>query len=253
MKTMNIKPAFIYRFKDSLKGAASSFAILAIITFGFAVLTSIYAKADSVYTLSAYSFAIAIVMFVLGICTIRDDLRLCIQHGVSRRTVFVSEILSIVCISFILAVAGEILLAAAQTATASSENVFILDMYQMLYCDIAAHSLTLSQHLASILFNMTYFVAVSMAGMFISMVFYRLSKVWTIIVAVGVPILIFVGIPISLMGRFGYWLSSLSIKFIEWITSGVWAWALFCLAFTALTALFNYLLIRRAPIKAAKG
>lgn len=251
MKAMNLRPAFLYRFKDLLKAAALSFAVYTGITIAFLIISGIFTTANNYFSLSFYSFASSITIFVFGICSIRDDLRFCIQHGVGRRTVFVSVSLSIACIAVIFAVAGETILAVMQALSSTRENIAIYDIYQLIFLDAAA-TMTLSQHLLSIVFNISCFILVGMAGMFVFLVFYRLSKIWTIIVAISVPVLLVFGVPLIPNGQLGASLANVLLQFFNWILSGTWAWVLFSIAAAIVFAVFNCLLMRRAPVTAAK-
>lgn len=257
MTTMNIRPAFSYRFLDSLKGAGIFFGIMALV---IAAVCASFIRAtisfgnSSYGTLTAYGFSAGITVFVFGICTVREDLRLCLQHGVSRRTVFAVQLLSASCICLILAVAGELLLAAAQAAMHNNQNLNIGDLYQVIYTDISVRELTFVQHLESAFLNLSLLLSANMAGMFISLMFYRLNKAWTIVVAVGAPLFFFAVLPILLsLSNLSRLLSRPFAALANWLLSDPWAGVLFFMLTAAVLAVFCLLMVRHAPIKASKG
>lgn len=256
MKTINLRPSFRYRFHDSLRGMGIFFGIMVIIT---ALVTGSYiwtcrhfGGETSSVTFSAYGFAATVALFVSGIACIREDLRVGIQHGISRRTSFVATLLSTVLISLILSVAGELLMAGAQAISANYNNLRIADMYQMMYTDWQQGGLNFVQHLDSVVINFATFLLANMIGMLISLVFYRLNRAWTIIVAVGVPVFVFIVLPILMSIYVPDALLRLMASTMEWIMSSPWYLVLFLAVCAVVAAAINWLLIRRAPIKAAK-
>jgi hypothetical protein len=258
MKTMNIRSAFRCRFSDSLKSAGVFFGVMVLVTavsaMGFLRASISFGGAGFSGTLAAYSISAAIALFVFGIVAVRADLRLCIQHGVGRRTAFLAELLSALPICFILALAGELLLAAVQAAMAGYERVHISNLYQGLYAGWQLRELSFRQHLESVFFTLSLILYTNMAGMFVSLVFFRLNKVWTVIVAVGASLFFPLGLPLLLNAvgpAAGF--SRPMEALVAWILSGPWAWVLFFALLSAGTALLSWLLVRRAPINGIKG
>lgn len=258
MRTMNIRPAFRYRFQSSMRSAVGFFGIMVLITAALAasfIRTTVSFGGEAVSgSVSAYGFASCITVFVLGICSVREDLRLAIQHGVSRRTVFVSELLSTLAVCLFLAAAGELLLATAQAVTAGYENLHITDMYYGIYADWQLQEYSIGQHIEAMFFNLSLLLFANIAGMLLSLMFYRLNKAWTVIVAVGAPVIFFIGLPI-LMNAAGPApkMSRLLTGFVDWVLSSPWVWIFVFILAAVVIAIINWLLIRRAPVIAAKG
>jgi len=244
MKT-NLKPAFRYQFNSFIRGSGIIYLILIAIV-AISMVGNIYTNGNFFVSFTGYSITIAIFMFVMGIVNIRNDLRLCLQYGVSRRTSFVSEILTVMSAAVILAAAVEVLTVVTQLLTVNNSNLFVADIYQLIYVGTDIPSLSLSQHALSALFNTSLMFAASLGGMFFSLMFWRLSKVWTIIVAVSIPVLINV-VPM-LLYRIGVDLT----PFIRWLTSSPFCFVVFFLLFAALLGIIDWLLLRRANIKEAK-
>jgi hypothetical protein len=179
---------------------------------------------------------------------VREDLRLGIQNGVSRRTVFFSTLFSSILSALVLAVAGDLLTVGTQALTKGLGNTEVSSLYQLFFAnDVAWLAAPLGMHLGSILFTFAMLTSANLFGSFISLVFFRLNKMWTIIVAVGVPITVGWILPLVL--------SSLGVSLLPFINKILASPStLFC--FFALCAVaaaaFNRLLMLRAPIKAAK-
>jgi hypothetical protein len=129
MNTMNIRPAFQYRFLDTLKGVGIFYAIMAVLMAGISCLVFYAVSKGGKVSVSffAFEFAAAITLFVMGITTIREDMRLMLQIGIGRRTIFVTELLVALSVSLLLAIAGELLIAVGQVVITSRSEFFITE------------------------------------------------------------------------------------------------------------------------------
>lgn len=251
---MNLKPALAYRFTESIRSLLLYFAIMVAVVFLFTGFFAFNAGENGDTTMSAYGASSAIAMFVVGICTIREHLRLCLQMGVSRRTAFVSEAISAVMTCLCLAAAGELIMAAAQYLAIGRANIHIFDMYQLLYVGLDVRALSPGQHLCSLFVNAALFIAGYAGGAFISIVLYRLSKLWKTVVCIGVPVLLIFVFPIAIReSGLGIAFSATVMSFMSWIGQSAVNWMLFFTGIAVVVAVFNWLLLRRAPIVPAVG
>ena len=244
---MNFKPAFRYQFSSFLKGSAVIYLILIVVVAGFLIGTmSISTESASSISFTGFSITATIYLFVMGIVEIRNDLRLCLQYGVSRRTAFLSELTAVLAASAILAVAGELLTGLAQALAVNNTKLFVADLYQLIFVGADTASLTLSQHVLSALFNSSLMFAACVGGMFFSLTFWRLNKLWTIVVAISIPVLL------NLIPNAISWLGIDLSPFVRWITSSVFCFVLFFMLLALLFGIINWLLLRRANIREAK-
>ncbi|MEA4895010.1 MAG: hypothetical protein VB064_07070 [Oscillospiraceae bacterium] len=244
---MNLKPAFRYQFQGALKSAIVFSLIMLAVLAIFSVVT-VGGYGESRATFIGYGVSAAIFMFVMGIVSIRSDLRLCLQFGVSRRTAFVSEILALLTLSAVLAVTGELITGLAQAAVlnAPSEHVFVCDLYQIIYLKSGFVQLSFAQHIMSALVNTGLLLSLTMTGMFFSLLFWRLSKVWTVLVAISIPILLNL-VPWLLL-KVGF----NPAPFVAWVLRSPFYYVLTCLAVAVFFGIINWFLLRVANIKAAK-
>jgi hypothetical protein len=240
--TMKLKPAFRYQFLDFLKGAAVFFLVMVAVTTATLIIA---ARSHGTMSFSAFGFGSVVFLFVMGIVTIRSNLRLCLQFSVSRRTGFAAALLSTVCIALLLAVAGELLMIAALTAGRGLTNLILWDVYQMIYLGSAEAPMSLGQHLGSALFNTVLSTGACLFGMFFSLMFWRLNKLWTIVAAISIPVVLNV-VP-WLLYRLGVDLMPL----VNWMIAAPGNFILVGLAVALFFTLIDWLLLRRANIKAA--
>lgn len=131
---------------------------------------------------------------------------------------------------------------------------FITDLYQEIYCGWTQRQLSFVQHIESAFFSVSMLLCGNMADMFISSMFYRLSKVWTVIAAIGAPVLLFTVLPIIVsIPVVAQALAPIAASVGEWLLIGPWNAVLCLLLAAVIGAGLCWLLIRRAPIKAIKG
>lgn len=244
---MNIKPAFRYQFGSYMRSSGVFFIIMAAVLLVFLVSATYSGDGSSYFGFTGYVFSTSIFMFVIGIVNIRSDVRLCLQYGVSRRSSFVSNLLVLLLVSAILAVAGEVMTSIAKYSTAGNERLIVGDLYQLIYMqENLKGGLSLGQHFQSTLVNISLLICACIGGMFFSLMFWRLNKFWTVIVAVSIPVLMNI-IPVGLF-RLGVDLEPL----LNWIISSPYNFVLFFMLTTIAFVGINWLLLRRADIKGIK-
>ena len=244
---MNIKPAFRCQLSSYLRGTLVIYSIL-IIIFAVSIFSSLYVGDNTLISLTGGgAFTTSIFMLVMGIVSIRSDLRLCLQYGVSRRTAFVGQIMTVLAVSAIISIGTELLMGIAQFIENGSQRFFVADLYQIIYVGLDKTVLSFGQHIMSILFSFFLVSSVCFVGMFFSLLFWRLSKFWTIVVAVAIPLLMNF-VPLALY-KAGVDLSPV----IKWLgSSPVKFYFSFALA-SVILCVINWLLLRKANIREAKG
>jgi len=247
MKRMNLKPAFAFRFQTNLRSAAIFCLIMAAICVLFFTVFTVSYNGRSSASFISFGFASAIALFVIGVTSVREDLRLGLQNGVGRRTVFFAQLLATISLSFALAVAGDLILLAEQALTALSPQFQVSDLFYAFYTGGTVTGLPFGVHVQSILFSFLLFTFSGLTGAFLSLLFYRLRMPWKLIVGIGGPILLLNGVPILL-----YRLRVPLAPVFDFFRSGPQAVMLLLLLFSVLAALLTYLLLRRAPVKPAK-
>jgi hypothetical protein len=251
MNTMNIRPAFQYRLSNTVKGLGlvAFYAIMVVVIAGAIFSISHKASNGSIVlsTFSVFDLAAPFTLFVMGISTIREDIRLMVQNGIGRRTVFVTELLVALSVSLLLAVAGELLISIGQALAATWPEFSITDLYQILYANGVNLSFGIDFERIALAFSICTFA--NLAGMFISLLYYRLNKAWTLAVSIGVPLLLIFGLPMMLTrSGIGHLLEHLLHMVLDFILSGPWALSLCFLLATVLTCILNWLMMRRAPV-----
>lgn len=240
-----MNPLFRYRLREGLKGAAAFLSSLALI-IGIMLGIAAWNDGEGQVVFSAVGTYAGIFFLVWGIVTPREDLRLGLQFGLSRRTVFAANLAAMLGIVVVVTAGGVLFTAVAQALCASMDNLNSPEFYQMLFLP-DTKTLTLAQNLASGVFNLLNSLLCYAAGLVISLVYYRLSKFGMVIVSVVGGVVLFGGMP------FLAWkLAPVLAPAFLWMASSLGNWAIVVMLLTAVLLAASFLLLRRAPVKSIK-
>lgn len=184
---MKIKQAVIYRLKDVKK----SILVFYLIVIASYLFISFLASLESVNMtqMSGFEAATMIFLLVTGLNSFKPAFYLFMQNGISRKTMFYSYFISMLVASGIMALIDSI----AYTLVGSNRGIFSLfdQLYNKLYED---------QLVVKVLVNFIWawsaYLAFSLIGYFITILYYRMNKVLKLIVSISVPCLLFIVLPI---------------------------------------------------------
>jgi hypothetical protein len=187
-------------------------------------------------------------IFVVGLNSFKSPFRMLIQSGLSRKTYFISAVSGI----FILALA----MSAIDSVNAlAGEKLWV---YQSTYFQFYGQRYlrwgTFIQYLDGFFWSVSAYSWIAMTGLLITAMYYRMDKTLKLLVSVGVPVLVFIVLPI-VEATFTHGLISRSVsRFFSYAfgfangTNPYYS-VVSCLIFSAVTGWLTYLLIRRAPVK----
>lgn len=242
---MNLKPVFRYGMKNYLSGYGVFLAIMAVIMLCFMVAAGKAAvHVEGMSSFSGMGLISAVCVFVVGVASPREDIRLCLQLGVSRRTALAGIWLASSAAALALAAGGELLTLLGGWLCRGMENVFVMDLYQMIWLD--GETMGPGGHVLSILVNTFVFLAAYAVGMFFSFGFWRLSRKLSIVAAaLSIP-LVLNGVPWLL-----YWLGVDLAPFEDWLLKSGFNAVITAAAAAAVFMAANARLLARAAIKEA--
>lgn len=246
--TMHLKPILRYQLRDYLTSGAVLFLVNVLLVAGVFIGLISFGTSDTEISITSYGFTCAIFLFVFGIVVPRQSMRIGVQLGVCRRTTFLGSLLSTAIAALALAAAGELLLTLLQVMTASLPNLYVGDLYAMLYQDMAA--LTPGQHLISLLFSACLMLCCWTAGCFFTFLFWRLNKIGCVIAGISIPVVLN-GVPFLLYyysRPLAPLVSFLNLLATRAAASPWFAMGLF-LVVGGIIALICWLLIRNANIR----
>ena len=134
---MNFLPVFKYRLKDDLKAVGMFLIVtllcMVLVIYGIMIMVS----EINGRVISNFSVALTVFSFVLGIVTVREDLRLGIQNGVSRGTSLAACFTANV-VASLAAALGVTLVEWLSVATQNTTNAALVSFYAMIYGEDAS-------------------------------------------------------------------------------------------------------------------
>lgn len=243
---MKIKQGTAYYLHDFTKTLLIFYSIIVSLVLLTLLLNSIFVGHAS---FGGLELSASISLFVFGLNAFKPNLRMFLQSGTSRRTLWCSFCIAAVGVALSVGLINS-LFPVVFRQTVGYESTFDL-LYLTYASSIQGYSL-----LRTLWCSMGY-MSFLFLGFFLSTLYYRMNTLLKVIVSVGVPALVFVVMPIaevyfswfhgftSLL-RFTSWAMGLILtegKSIPWRGVGSMA------VFSAVMAGLSFLLIRRAPLK----
>ena len=177
-------------------------------------------------------------LFVVGIGGVREDLRLMIQHGIGRRTTYVSTLLSDIVAGAGFGLILELLnvISRAVPAFPFSGLVFPVEHF-----------------LASWLLHIGAFLFARQLGVMISLLYYRMNKMQAIVFSVTAGALFLLGLPRTFIGRGEEWFEALILTMVESALVIPPTLRLSAFVICAAVIVANFFLIRNATIRESQG
>ena len=240
---MNFLPIFKYRLKDDLKAVGVFLIVtllcMVLVIYGIMIMVS----EINGRVISNFSIALTVFSFVLGIVTVREDLRLGIQNGVSRGTSLAACFTANV-VASLAAALGVTLVEWLSVATQNTTNAALVSFYAMIYGEDAS----LAGQLRSFLLSFVWSGSAVFVGSFLSLMYWRLSKLWRWVVSLGMgAALILLLNAAMIVGGF----MDRVLAFFRWLGEAPVNLCVFLVGVAVVFAVFDWLLTRKAPITAA--
>lgn len=240
---MNFLPIFKYRLKDDMK-AVGVFLIVTLLCMVLVVYgIMIMASEINDRVVSNFSMALTMFSFVIGIVTVREDLRLGIQNGVSRGTSLAACSTANV-VASLAAALGVTFVEWLSAATQEATNATLVSFYAMIY----GEDLSLSGQLRSFLLSFVWSGSAVFVGSFLSLLYWRLTKLWRWIVSLGMGAALILLLNAAVIS--GGFMDKV-LAFLRWLGEAPMNLGVFLIGVAAVFAVFDWLLTRRAPITAA--
>ena len=240
---MNFLPIFKYRLKDDLKAVGVFLIVtllcMVLVIYGIMIMVS----EINGRVISNFSIALTVFSFVLGIVTVREDLRLGIQNGVSRGTSLAACFTANV-VASLAAALGVTLVEWLSVATQNTTNAALVSFYAMIYGEDAS----LAGQLRSFLLSFVWSGSAVFVGSFLSLLYWRLTKLWRWIVSLGMgTALLLLMNATMIVGGF----MDAVLSFFRWLGEAPMNLSMFLVGVAVVFAVFDWLLTRKAPITAA--
>lgn len=243
---MRLSRAFKFQLKEIIKSIASFYGV--IFLFVFLVIGISYNSSGGNGSFGGFELCTIVMFFVTMLSMIRSDFLLFLQHGYSRKTLFLSTTLCLISTSAVVSLI-EIILYKIFNHFVPYNGMFIQG-YGAAYVRDAGVKGMIDEYL----WKFFLYILAGVIGMFISLIYYQMNKLQKIIVSVGVPFLFIVVFPLSDHYLFNGELSKFAVKIMNFYTGYVFGKEpyvnMLCnLALFALFGVFSFLVLRKCNYK----
>lgn len=192
---MSVKAAYKYQLAERKKSLIIFYIVIVILTVFIGVMSVSFSSEGGM--VSGMESASAVFLFVLGLCTFKEPFFMLLQNGVSRKSFFKSQIFVAITIVFIMAVIDKVLFGVEKAfASLSHGGYTYLSLYEQIYNMGMSFENTFSLHIKMFIFYFLLYLTVFALGFLITLILYRLPKYGKIAVGAGVPIGLFIILPI---------------------------------------------------------
>lgn len=247
---MRFLPVFKYRMRDCVYSMLIIIAVMIALTLlvqvGIVSFGTFSTDENGFEATSTMNFTLpyVIFMFVLGIVTVREDMRIGIQNGASRNTSFLSNVAAMVVTSLLLSVSCIIFYT---VWNALDTGVIMIDFYAMMF--LGNNSITTAgDMLMSAVMTFLFSLSFAAIGSFLSLMYWRLGKIgkWVVSIGIGAAFILLINVGVSFDG-----IGDAIARFCRYIVSAPWHLNGFFAVLAVAFFVFGRLLVRRNNITAA--
>lgn len=148
-------------------------------------------------TISGFEIGAVILLFILALSTFSETFKMMLQNGITRRIMFKGFLMTTLIMSVGMTLINEIILFVGGILTSNHKNIIYKGIFEQIYWTrYAQRSGNMQMAIEGMLF-LICLLAVSMAfGYLITTIFYRLNAYAKVAVAVSVPVMIIVVLPL---------------------------------------------------------
>ncbi|MBH1940693.1 hypothetical protein I5677_07320 [Mobilitalea sibirica] len=195
-----MKAALKYQILEFKKSTVIFYIIVLLVHVFFA---SIITVNDTTFRSDGgFEVATIIYLFISGLNSFKETFGMFIQNGVSRKTMFLSRTVSFLVISLIMVFMNFIFVRVL--GLLNSSRFSVTDMYENIFEKRVDTINGLTRGFESLMLSLgVYLIAISL-GYLITVAYYRMNKAGKLAVSVGVPVSVFVLLPmidLTLDGR----------------------------------------------------
>lgn len=242
---MKIKQIIKWNWQTSWPSLAITYGILAFIFIIVSIIT--ISSSDISGSMSGFDTTAFIYSFVVGIIMFAAPLRFGGTNGVSRKTIFLGNFCFSALLSIFMATCN-MLMGAILKPLMENINIHYKELYTAFFMDGTGFSSVIAEWVLLVAFFMSCFTF----GLLFGGGYYRSNKLGKILVAAGVPIALFVLLPVLISvlpaGIRDGMVRGL-LQTLNFVMQSPYILAGGMLVFTAVSTGFIWLMMRHAPIK----
>jgi hypothetical protein len=245
---MRMKYALKYQINEYKKPVITFYIVIYSIYILMTLSNLTRKNPDDYSNVGGMEMASMIFLFVAGLNCFKQNFRMLMQNGISRRSVFTSNVLGI------LPVAGLMALVDSINRIIFGQLAGYQSFFQMLYPGWHGGQMSFLQiTLEGFVWMFFMYCMAAMAGYFITTLYYRMNKPVKLAVSIGVPVMLFVVLPYIDNVLSGLHIFKGIYQFTSWAfgfnTDNPYMAVATCTVIFVVFGVLSWLLVRRAPIK----
>lgn len=256
---MNLKSTYYYQLADLKKSLITYYIILLtffcfILSFFSLTITSNDGRSSSYGQIGPMELITIIFAIFAGYGCLKTYLGFFLQNGISRKTLFTSQILTTSTLALIMATIGKVLLLTFSILLLKLEiNVKYSSLFDQVYGLSITDSGSLPYHITVFFYDLSLYLVFMSAGYLIALIYFRISRLGKIVLNVSIPVLLLIALPAFDTSIFKGQTSKGFNHFLNTIlgiSSYHPSYAIF--TFVLLSAIFSgfsWLLLRRATVR----
>lgn len=246
---MSVRSAVKYQIDESKKPLVIFYSIIYAIMIISILSINTLSGNEAQVRIGGLEAASMIFIFIAGLNSFKETFRMFLQNSLSRKTLFISFVLSIISVSAFMALIDSINAIIAGSIT-RYQSAF-MQLYGQRY---TGNSSNIQMIIEGFLWYTFAYLFLAMLGYFITILYYRMNSVMKLVVSIGVPSLFIIILP-YIDGTFA---GGAIFNAIGSFFKTAWGYRngfnpyysiVTCTLLSAVFAGFSYLLIRRATIK----
>jgi len=196
---MNLNVSLKYQLHDSRKAIIIFYGVVIALILLTIVSTRLFDNSfvTTKGTIGGIEITTMVFLFVLGMNSFKETFKMFVQNGVSRKTMFIGQLLSASLISLGMTMINTIIDAVCKKIVPVNEDFSYESIIEIMYKSrYESYSPGVLMLLEKILFALCMYAAAVMSGYFIAALYYRMGKGAKIAVSVGTPVGLFVVLPV---------------------------------------------------------
>lgn len=192
---MNIKASSRYQIYDYKKAIRVYYLVIFLIIAFFGLLTLILAE-SGLFNLGGIEFITSIFLFVAGLNSFKELFLMMLQNSISRKTMFISKLITISVISIIMAVIDRIIINIGSLIANFTDEVSITSFYDMIFEKRVTRLNGFLANLEATIITILIYILLLLIGYFITAAYYRMNKVAKTVVSISVPSFFLILLPL---------------------------------------------------------
>ncbi len=192
---MNIKGATKYQINEYIKNIKVFYLVVILVIVFFGILSSVNASTNFT-SVGGIESATIIFLFILGLNSFKETFLMMLQNGITRKTMFIGRLITILAASVFMAVTDRFVVNVAGLFNDLNERFYMSAIYDEFFAGRVESLHLLVMNLEAILITIGIYAAAMVVGYLITCAYYRMNKTLKIAVSIGAPVTVMILLPV---------------------------------------------------------